>query len=1524
MTAVSNQKKYYLFIVFAISFLLSFNFTSSVRAETEIAATEITDVDSDASKPNDTAQDEPQNTEGEKELTQEEPTSSAEAKDPTENQKEAASDADMPSVEEQRAENENGTAIPQETPEIENGDVANDTASQDRTLTKEGDLLEKGETLEVESLAKEPIALGQPMAGAERIIKVSTFDELKNAIANAGEEKTTIVITKSITLTEALIIGKNQDITVTAENKREQQTWNPVKKPADYADQGEAKQREIIEEGRRRGEEALAKSDLSKNPLPSEEKGDIIIKRAKEFIQDALFKVLGKLTLGTKNSALYIDGNRQEVQTEFENRGSVIDVDGELIMKNAVIMNSYNKHGYSGPIRVNAGGTFLMEDGRISNNVSFEQIAQDYTRPHAAGAVYVNPGATFTMKNGLIDNNLGGLTGGVFAGSLSGSDGAPAVVNIQGGIIAQNLSATRFQMGGGLNGFPKSKITITDGIIAGNKSFGVGGGIGISSQYIGSPVNILGKEKASVNTNYKEYIKKSKAEAFIDGGLIYKNRAISSGGGIYVDSNDVKFGKTMILDNISGFLGGGVYVSFPPITQKLENVLITENRAVGAVSSSIIGGSNGGGLWNCPTGFVHIGDGHSVYVYNNDANSYGKDVTFTQKTWYFQLNGVNIEDEFYSHISPVTKGKNIIKFLEDGPGREDGIEIPERLSYHAMYTHLKAIYSQALIQEAWRNSLTFILGNQATNGGGFGSNGNVTTPDDKGNYAIEVNKKWDERIDKANIPDSIKADLFIVPLDKDADYVKANYGRDNHLFKYGEITLRKSEKWHGKFDTNYFNGANKQSLFDALKIKDFTDIGLPKDSYKMDRGLPFTAEELAQLGYKYLVVEQGDDYFVELHEEKPENGTEVEAGVLEITREYEETYDNAFVREDKNLYFYHYDPVKKVLTRIGQTTIHEEKDENGIGTGMGKATFAHPLLLKRISQVEKYGSDRKLIERLSWKGFTGYNNKDHGYAFVFTENEDGTLTVAVPELWTDSFYGKGFNALQSDLKVKYTEAPKSHNFTLTNYDFANFDVEKSWSNIQEKDRPNSIDLYLLLDGKRVIESIDEDGNPVYRKLTLTAAKGWKGRFEKLNPQFLAAGRYSLEENSDAFVPAWVNKKENFKIRIGYANEFREEGMLENQVTSTWRHFRSEIYKNEDGTYRDIKMNLYLDGVLVGEGAFTFQVRQSPVGGTYAELQDYVEFDGLQLETFGQSIPVKYYDVITNEPGLDVYNFYLQRDESGAYALYLPRLVIGGVPYADLFVAQQPEKTPVYDIHEMIQSIDPLQAEEAWQLKVENYYAPTHEIEILKKWVEGNNQVPDEITLLLTDANGETREITITKDGHWKKVLENRKGILRNRGYSIQEVQIPGFTGEMKTEKTGLRLIYKGKDGKEISIPYVTEELKQALENGNYRYEVFELANKCAFNEENLASFIQLEHQKDGRYIIRYAANVQVVETLSVQVKNTAKPPQPPETPPTEPPENPGESPKTGDTSFSGLVSLLFISSLGLIALKMKEHLYKAS
>lgn len=1431
---------------------------------------------------------------------------------------------DAPSTEDESAE-----APVSKEPNEEQNEEQNDNPAEES--------LPEGETLEVEALAKAPMAFGAGAGNGQKEIKVDSFEALKKAIEDAGNEPTTIIITTSFTLTEALTIKEGQDITLTAVNKRKEDSWKSIDQPANHAGEGEAKQREIIEDARKRGEKALDKADLDKNPLPSEEK-DTIIKRADDFIADTLFRVLGKLTLGTETTAVYIDGNGAKAQTAFDDKGSVIDVTGSLVMKNAVIMHSYNRHGYTGPIRVNKGGSFIMAGGRISGNISYEQIDQDYVRPYAAGAVYVRPGGRFTMTNGLIDNNVGGLTGGIFAGDLSGSSGDPAIVEIEGGIIAKNRSATRYQMGGGLNGFPGSKITITDGIIAGNKSDDVGGGIGISSQYVGDPSNILNDEKVTVDKNYQEWIKTNKAEAIIDGGLIYKNESGASGGGIYVDSNDVHFGKTMFLDNRAGQFGGGIYISFAPITQKLEHILITENLAKGHTDAKL-GGSNGGGIWNCPLGFVHIGDGHSVYVYNNNAESYGKDITFVKKAWNFTLNGQRVGSEFYSHLSPVTERKHIIQFIEDGRGREYGETIPGSLSYHTTYSYLKALYSQALIEEAWKNSDTFVLGNRARNGGGLGSNANLTTPEDNGDYQMEFRKKWDSSVDRYHTPTTVRVDLFIVPMDKDAEYVKANYGKDHSLFKYGEVLIREADGWKTLFHTNRYNGADKEEILQKLGIQDFSQIGLPKDAFKMDKGLPFTADELAEMGYKYLVVEQGTGYHVEITEEKPTSDKTEKGGILEITRSYNDDYDNAFVRKDKDLYFYLYDPEKEVLTRIGQTTIHA--DENTPGTGT--TTFVHPLLLKKVSEFKYYGEDRKFTEYLKygWNDMVGYHNLDSGYAIVLTENADGTLTVEIPYLWTDDYYGDGFSARQPNgTKDCVVKGNDMHIVTLTNSNWGKLDVKKSWQNIAQKDIPASIDLYLLLDGKRVVEGYDEDGKPVYKKLTLKASDGWKGSFQKLDPKALAAGKYTLEEDSDHFAPEFINKKETFIIRIGYASKYHEEGQPDNYETFTTGHFDSDIYKKEDGTYRDVKLNLYLDGKKIQEGTFHFTVRKHPItGAPYAELEKTYGFQPVELETHGQTILVKYYDLITNEPGRDAYNFYLRKDENGAYALYLPRLVIKGVPYADLFIAEDTEYDETYQRYNPTTVVKPLPSEDDYQLLVENHPGPTHEIEFWKQWIADKDRIPDAITVIVTDMDGNKQEIQITKEEDWKQALTNLQGTLRTKGYTIQEVEIPGFVGKVETRKSGLKIKGENAQGEEIVLDFMTDELKKALESGNYRYEVFTRDDKTELSAENLDSFIRVEQQADGRYIIRYAKDVTLTEVFHVEIENSYKPPEkPPEEPPEEPKEPPEEpevpptpemppkppsAPRSPQTGVEGiglyaLLALLSLAGLGLTHIKKER------
>lgn len=943
---------------------------------------------------------------------------------------------------------------------------------RDVILEDSREVLEKGEVLKVEDLAKNPIVIGSGKDKEDTsLIEVRNYEELRAAIEQAGNVKTTIKIMKSFTLRGSLTIKSGQDIIITADNKKKaDERWEPIKQPSDYAHEGEDTQREIIEEARKRGEAALDRADLNKNPLPSEDKDDIIIKRDNQFTNDSLFNVYGKLTLGTEDTSIYIDGNK-DIATTFDDRGSVINVNGELTMKNGVIMNSINHHGYTGPIRVNKGGSFTMEGGRISSNISYEKIDKNYTRPTAAGAVYVRPGGTFTMNAGLIDNNQGGFTGGVFVGDLYGANEF-AVANINGGIIARNKSISSYKSGGGLSGFPKSKINMIDGIIAGNESGGTGGGIAVSDQFVSEFSNVINKEYANTSKDYEKFLKTNKADANLDGGLIYGNKAYN-GGGVYVDTNHVNFGKTMILDNKASNWGGGVYVSFPPRVQTLKDLLITENNAKMYWFDSF-GGGNGGGIWNCPTGYIHIGDGHSVYVFDNQADGEGKDITFSKKTGYFKLNDKNLLGEFYSHISPVTKDGNLIKFIND---ENNGNVIPDNLSYNRYVQYLEAYYNRALKLEAWENAHTFILGNTARLGGGLGSNANLETPEDKGDYKVEIIKKWDASVPTNKRPDHIKVDIFIVPVNRDANYVKSNYKTDPFLYKYGEVNVNEKYGWVGRFEENYFNGANKQEVLDRLGIKSWTDIGLPKDAFSKDSGLPFTAEELAARGYKYLFVERGDDYYVEVNERSATEDSKVDIYPLEIGRipsVDQPKYDHRF-NKSPMIYLFH--QTKEGLGHWELLEYHEISEDTG-----WKAIFTDPILSNKITKLEYYGQDRLFNEwGKAWSDLNGFHITDKGYAFVLEDNGHG-LTLKVPYTWLQEYDYKaqsGFYGYQQMDQQQTISVPgNDHQVILTNYGYGKVNVDKTWnSSIDEKDIPDSIKIYLRLDGKRVIDSYDKDGNP---------------------------------------------------------------------------------------------------------------------------------------------------------------------------------------------------------------------------------------------------------------------------------------------------------------------------------------------------------------------------------------------------------------------------------------------------------------
>ena len=1161
--------------------------------------------------------------------------------------------------------------------------------------------LEVGTVLDPDKLTP----LGAGPEGDPNRVEVGSFKDLVKAINDAqpGVE-TTIIITQSFEITETIKIGANKIIVLTSKNEKAMDDkWKHIEQPKDYSDYGEKKQREIIDKARERGDEAIKDGEENITEDNGEyyytfEDKEIILKRAASFI-GTMFDVKGSLTLGDKDNSISFDGNKEKVTLPKGSEGQFFKVNdkAKLTLTNGVIANGKAEAGYSAAVSVEKGGEFTMEGGRISSNYTYSNS----TYPTSAGAVYVSIGGKFNMKNGMIDHNTGSA-GAISAGDLYGVDksidlfdspDAAAIINLNGGNIVSN-SSQGMKLAGGIVIFPAATLNFNDGIVAGNSSSQSAGGITISDQFVGKFDNSLTVSWVKTRGDYEEYKKHFKAEANINGGLIYKNKTGRSGGGLFIDSNYVHFNRTMILNNKATLFGGAVYVSFPPRIQELKDLLITENNTIYppyvSGADKYWGGPNvGGGIWNCPDGHVHIGDGHSVYVFNNNGSK-GSDYVFSEKTDSFLINKDNVADRFYNFISPVTKDGNIIKFLnDDGTGEK----LPYAMSYTREFVFLKAVYDKATQAEAWRNSGTFIMDNKAAYGAGIGSDASLETPEDKGDVNFKFKKHWDPSIDENEYKNKkIHADIYIVPKEVDDVYVRSQYGHDNNLFKYGEVILSRENNW--------------ETTFSDFKGNKYTDL----PAFTKDNGLPFTPEELAAKGLKYLVIERETEYSSTIEEKY----TNERNGKIEVYRDLSVDYEGIDKLGNPDYYLYYVDEFGRAhyLTKA-------VKEGDGI-----KGVFAHPMLDQKIVGIEHYGTDRNYVDEIKkykrWiesfekegdqesadyyrlvMDLKGYKSGDEGYAFFLKRDKEG-LKLYVPYLFIENWDEEGYSGFNYKVLDNSNEQYiKTYTTDITNRPYTEAKFKKTWKmlteeeirealgqyrdNVEVKNReiPDQVTFYVLKDKKRIVVDYIRDKNgkvfPVYKTVTLTKKDNWEGTITKLDPYFLDSGAYGIEEEAiEGFKMSYKitktkdkDKATKLSFRVYVPSSYKLfEGYDKDEKDYTMEESLKDYF---DEHFGDIKINLVIDG----------KVTNTKIAKWNKEVMDLTEygggiqvfysldsdnilfgFDGEEITVYtkGRNIRVEYYNSMDNAAGLTNYNIYLEKDKYGGYTLYAPNLLKKGKFY----------------------------------------------------------------------------------------------------------------------------------------------------------------------------------------------------------------------------------------------------------------------
>ena len=1215
---------------------------------------------------------------------------------------------------------------------------------------------------------------------------VSNFAELKDAIINAEVgEKTKIIITASFDITETLTIEAGKDITLTSlDEKSMDEPWEKIEQPKDYAEEGEKKQREIIEKAKKRGDDAIeaAEADVYRTPkkiaYPSDslakeanfiytydfDKKSIVLSRTNGL--GIMFEILGKLKLGDKRNSINFEGTKDVIRRPYSNENEMTGDDhpffnvksgGELELNNGIIANSVinnNSSGSNAPIVLEAGSAFVMNGGRITSNSAPVDA-------NSAGAVYVNPGAEFIMKNGMIDHNEGSA-GAIFLGKISGaseeiSDNSKsdARVKIEGGYIVSNRTVSEKifsnnknypksggePLAGGIVVFPGATLNIKDGIVANNLSFsgnqlGSAGGILISDLYFDDANNNPYEEWAKTKKiEYSKHLLKKKAEANFKGGLLYKNSSLWTGGGIFIDSEKVNLERLMILNNNAFRFGGGVYYSFPPRVNNLEKMLITDNNAsikymnkrqelILKQEDGYYGGpAAGAGLWNCPTGYIHIGDGHSLYIYNNKAEGKGDDISFAKRAFRFFLNGdetlktqnydeyikkYDIAGNFYSHISPVTEKGNFIKFFNDD--RKNGI-IPDRMSYTRDYVYLRAIYSDELIKEAWSNSGVFILDNTASYGAGIGSNANLRTNNDKGDVNFKFKKHWDESISEDEYKDkAIHLDIYIVPeyvydvygyegkpYKIDENYVKSQYAFCNNIYKYGEVVLNSKNNW----ETN----------FAIYRDKIYSDL-------PVDNGLPFTPQELAAKGLKYMVIERESGYATTIEEKYKEEKN----GRIEISRELSVDYDDIDKLGNPDYYLYYVDEFGHAhyLTKA-------EKEGEGI-----KGIFSHPMLNQDISGIKFYGKDRNYVEETErytkkikekeeegdieyadyyrlLRDLKGYKSGDSAYAFFLKKDKDG-LKLYVPYLFIQNWDDDGYSGFEyKTLDNSKEKVVKTYEVDVTNRPYKEAKIKKTWDMLTKDGTyetydanrsdhfsmgsriPSQVKFYLLKNGERIILDYvrDEQGrvNPIYKTVTITKNDNWIGTVQGLDPFLLQTGAYSVEEEPiEGYKSSYkIIKGEDkdqltkLRFRLYVPSEYR---LIEGYDKGEKDYKQSVPFKDYFNEYfGDIKINLLIDGKIENTKTIKWVKNVNDLTDygmgviVYYSLDSddiLFGFDGEEITVYtkGRNVRVKYYNSMDNAAGLTDYNIYLEKDKYGGYTMYSPNLLKEGKFYQMLQITEK--------------------------------------------------------------------------------------------------------------------------------------------------------------------------------------------------------------------------------------------------------------
>ncbi|MCL2281559.1 MAG: hypothetical protein FWC25_02735 [Dehalococcoidia bacterium] len=329
----------------------------------------------------------------------------------------------------------------------------------------------------------------------------------------------------------------------------------------------------------------------------------------------------------TMSGYAYISSN-----TAGSDGGGVYSISGTFIMLSGNILNNIATNG-GGIYNSNHNGTlistFIMSGGAISGN----RATSSSVHP-GGGGVY--NASIFEMKGGAIANNSASGGGILQVHPYGGGVYNTGTLEMSGGTISRNTADiyNSFSRGGGVYG-DSSTFNMSGNASISNNSARGGGGVFIDNTITNTIFSMSGNAVISNNSaNYgggvfiidnSTSILHNVVLNMSGNAVISNNSASYSGGGIYTGngSTSTMSENASISGNTATRYGGGVFNS-STFTMLSGNIL---NNTAGSNNNDLIGGGNGGGVFNVSGTFTMVGGTISGNTANFGGGVFNIDVT---------------------------------------------------------------------------------------------------------------------------------------------------------------------------------------------------------------------------------------------------------------------------------------------------------------------------------------------------------------------------------------------------------------------------------------------------------------------------------------------------------------------------------------------------------------------------------------------------------------------------------------------------------------------------------------------------------------------------------------------------------------------------------------------------------------------------------------------------------------------------------------------------------------------------------